>query len=113
MPNSSATFLLMTDFSLAKDFQQVYPQVFDLSRSSQPFYQLLPQDRVGRQRLKQDHPLLPWLSHLGRLVFNCFVASTTVEKADAMVLSIGTQMASTLPVMTETVEATSFVEGTE
>ena len=51
---------------------------------------------------------------LGKIGFLAVLfASTTVEKADAMVLSIGTQIASTLPVMTETVEAISFVEGTE
>ena len=51
---------------------------------------------------------------LGKIGFLAvLLASTTVEKAEAMVLSIGTQMASTLPDITDTVEAISFVDGTE
>ena len=51
---------------------------------------------------------------LGKIGFLAsLLASTTVENADAMVLSIGTQIASTLPDITDTVEAISFVEGTE
>ena len=77
-------------------------QVFDLSRSWQS------------TTTEPRPPASTMAVALGKIGFLAVLfASTTVEKAEAMVLSIGTQMASTLPDITDTVEAISFVEGTE
>ena len=112
IPSSCANFLLITDLPVEKTLTGVSAGFCTFQDFAQSFYLLPHQGRVGQLQLMPNHLLLP----CSRTWVDWFLADwlldTTVEKADAMVLSIGTQIASTLLVITLTVEAISFVEGT-
>ena len=112
MPNPSATFI-DDRFSLAKDFNRCVCRFWPFKI----FAAILPVATQDHVEVDNDWTKATSFYHGCRTWEDWFLASllasTTAENADAMVLSIGTQIASTLPDITDTVEAISFVEGTE